>query len=190
MPFTPGDTRVSNVVYILIRLFTADGPVLLLRRHEKWGDWSLVGGHVEDWEMDNWELAATREANEELEPLVSARDFIVKPIHDEPFTWGPEASRSSQNQRTIYHIQYYTLVFLRDPVVLLAQLPAAEFLLVPERDVNATGQVLGSPVHRARRFLAGGFEAADRAWPGELDPGAFPAGLRPVSPAAGSATLK
>lgn len=184
------ETRVSNVVYILIRLFTVDGPALLLRRHEKWGDWSLVGGHVEEWEMDNWALAAAREASEELEPLVNAQDFIVKPIHDELITWGPEASRSNQGLRTIYHIQYYTLVFLRDPIVLLGQLPANEFLLVPEREVNSTGHVFGSPVHRARRFLSGGFEAADRAWPRELAPQDFPAGLRPVIPDSGAATMK
>lgn len=182
--------RHSNVVYVLIRLFTVEGPALLLRRHEKWGDWSLVGGHVEEWEMDNWALAAAREATEELEPLVNGQDFVVESIHDQPITWGPEASRSNQGQRTIYHIQYYTLRFLRDPIALLGRLPAAEFLLVPEREVEPAAQTFGSPVHRARRFLPGGFEAAQRAWSGELDPRALPPGLRPVKPDPGAATMK
>jgi hypothetical protein len=182
--------RHSHVVYILIRLFTVDGPALLLRRHEKWGDWSLVGGHVEASEMDNWELAAAREATEELDPLVNGRDFVVEPIHDEPIKWGPEPSRSKQGERTMYYIQYYTLSFLRDPIALLGRLPAAEFLLVPERELDSAGHTFGSPVHRARRFLRGGFEAAQRAWPGELDPRAFPPSLRPVIPDPGAATMK
>jgi hypothetical protein len=182
--------RHSHVVYVLIRLPLPGGPSLLLRRHEKWGDWSLVGGHVEEWEMEDWGLAAAREATEELAPLVSGQDFVVQPIHPEPIKWGPEPSRSTQGQRTIYHIRYYTLVFLRDPVTLLGRLPAAEFLLVPERAIDSTGDVLGSPVHRARRFLQGGFDAAPRAWPGELDPRAFPAGLQPVTPDPGAATMR
>ena len=89
--------RHSHVVYVLIRLPTLDGPVQLLRRHEKWGDWSLVGGHVEDDEMDDWAAAAVREAKEELEPLVPGEDFRVTPMHAEPFVWGPEASRSARS---------------------------------------------------------------------------------------------
>jgi 8-oxo-dGTP pyrophosphatase MutT (NUDIX family) len=173
--------RHSNVVYVLIRLSTADGPALLLRRHEKWGDWSLVGGHVEESELDDWGLAAAREATEELEPLVTGEDFVVTPIHAEPITWGPEASRSAQGERTLYHIQYYTLVFLRDPVALLGRLPTSEFRLVPEREIGAAEHALGSPVHRARRFLQGGLEAVPRAWAQELDPEALPAGLQPVT---------
>lgn len=182
--------RHSNVVYVLIRLPTVDGPSLLLRRHEKWGDWSLVGGHVEEWEMDDWGLAAAREATEELEPLVNGQDFVVKPITSEPITWGPEPSRSAKGQRTVYHIKYYTLTFLRDPVELLARLPATEFLLVPERALDSAGHTLGSPVHRARHCLDGGFEAAHRAWTGELDSRTFPAGLQPVMPAPGAAMMK
>ena len=90
--------RHSYVVYVLIRLPTLEGPSLLLRRHKKWGDWSLVGGHVEEWEMDDWGRAAAREASEELEPLVSGQDFVVRPIHPEPIVWGPEPSRSNQGQ--------------------------------------------------------------------------------------------
>lgn len=161
--------RHSNVVYVLIRLPTVTGPSLLLRRHEKWGDWSLVGGHVEEWEMDDWGLAAAREATEELEPLVNGQDFVVAPIHPEPITWGPEASRSAQGQRTLYHIQYFTLTFLRNPVELLGQLPATQFLLVPEREIGSTEQAFGRPVHRAHRFLHGDLNMVPRAWGEELD---------------------
>jgi 8-oxo-dGTP pyrophosphatase MutT (NUDIX family) len=165
--------RHSNVAYVLIRVPTLDGPALLLRRHEKWGDWSLVGGHVEDDELDDWALAATREASEELEPLVAGEDFVVVPVHGEPLTWGPEPSRSARGERTIYRIQYYSLAFLRDPIALLGRLPAAEFLLVPERELGTTRHALGSPVHRARHSFQGGLEAVPRAWAQELDPQAL-----------------
>lgn len=182
--------RHSNVVYVLIRLPTAAGPWLLLRRHRKWGDWSLVGGHVEEWELEDWGLAAAREAAEELEPLVTGEDFVVTPIHDEPITWGPEASRSAQGERTIYRIQYYTLAFLRDPVALLGRLPANEFLLIPEHELGSSEHMLGSPVHRARRFLHGGLEAVPRAWAQELDPRALPSELRPLTTEHGPAPTK
>lgn len=182
--------RHSNVVYVLIRLPTADGPSLLLRRHEKWGDWSLVGGHVEEWELNDWGLAAAREATEELEPLVDGQDFLVEPIDREPITWGPAPSRSAKGQRTIYHIQYYALTFLRDPVMLLGKLPASEFLLVPERDLDSTRHSFGIPVHRARSYLNGRLEAAPRAWAKELDPWTLPTSFRPIMQDPGSATMK
>ncbi|MFV8750995.1 NUDIX domain-containing protein [Nannocystaceae bacterium ST9] len=157
------------MVYVIIRFSTMAGPSVLLRHHEKWGDWSLVGGHVEPWEMDEWGLAATREANEELEPLVAGKDFLVTPIHNEPITWGPEPSRSAQGMRTVYHIRYYALAFLSDPIPLLGQLPTSEFLLVPEREIHSSQYSIGKPVHRARRVLSGGLEAVHPAWNEDID---------------------
>ncbi len=171
--------RVSNVVYVLIGLPTADGPSLLLRRHEKWGDWSLVGGHVEESEMDDWLRAAEREATEELEPLVNGRDFVIRPIHNEPITWGPEPSRSAQERQTIYHIQYYTLTFRRDPAELLSRLPAGEFRLVSEHELASMGAVFGKPVHRAQEFLHGNFNAVPLAWDKALHPMDFPQSMQP-----------
>lgn len=167
--------RQSNVVYVLIRLPMRSGVALLLHLHEKWGDWSLVGGHVEDDERDDWAAAARREASEELEPLAAGRDFEVTPIHAEPFTWGPEASRSARGERTIYHIQYFALTFLRDPVALLEQLPAGKFMLVDERALEHHAPALGSPVRRAHRYLEGGLEAVPPAWSEPLDEGALSA---------------
>ncbi len=179
--------RYSHVVYTLIRIPVTTGPSLLLRRHEKWGDWSLVGGHVEDWEMDDWSAAASREATEEMEPLISGEDFRVAPIHDEPVTWGPEASRSARGERTVYHIQYFSLTFLRDPAGLLGKLCTPDFLLIDERELATTRHALGNPVHRARRYLKGGFGAVPFAWSRELDPASLPSGLR-HPPAPGGAT--
>ncbi len=172
--------RHSNVVYVLIQLPTANGPSLLLRRHEKWGDWSLVGGHVEKDEIDDWLRAAAREATEELEPLVSGQDFVIEPVTTGGrITWGPEPSRSAQGQRTIYHIEYYTLKFLHDPVELLRRLPAAEFRLVSERELESTDDVFGKPVRQAQEFLYGHPDAVRPAWDMVLDLQALPPNMQP-----------
>ncbi len=174
--------RHSHVVYTLIRLPITTGPSLLLRRHEKWGDWSLVGGHVEEDEMDEWIKAARREATEEMEPLVDDRDFVIEPMHDEPITWGPEASRSAQGERTVYHIRYYSLRFLRDPAQLLPTLEPRDFLLLTEDELGSTTHALGNPVHRARRYLSGGFGSVPFAWAEPLDPASLPTELRHLTP--------
>lgn len=176
--------RHSNVVYTLIRVRVGAVPCLLLRRHKKWGDWSLVGGHVEPWEQEDWRLAAAREATEELEPLREGEDFSVEALHPEPITWGPEASRSARGQRTLYRIQYYRLAFHRDPARLLVRLPAEDFLLVPEHALGSTEQPLGNPVHRARRYLREGFDSVPLSWAEDLAPEALPAGLLPLTPTA------
>jgi 8-oxo-dGTP pyrophosphatase MutT (NUDIX family) len=175
--------RHSHIVYVLIRVPTPAGARLLLHLHEKWGDWSLVGGHVEDDERDDWAEAARREAGEELEPLAPGQDFVVSPMHAEPFTWGPEASRSARGERTIYHIQYYALTFLRDPVALLGKLPPSKFLLVNERELDSTPHALGSPVRRANRYLEGGLEAVPPAWGEPIDEAALEALTRAPSAA-------
>lgn len=174
--------RHSDVVYTLIRLRVGAAPCLLLRRHAKWGDWSLVGGHVEDFEQQDWRLAAAREATEELEPLRDGQDFEVEALHPEPITWGPEASRSARGQRTLYRIQYYRLTFHDDPARLLARLPAKDFRLVPEHALDSTEQPLGNPVHRARRYLREGFDAVPLAWADDLEPQALPAELLALTP--------
>jgi len=137
---------------------------------------------VEDWERDDWKVAAAREAKEEMEPLVTDRDFIVEPIHDEPITWGPEISRSAPDERTTYHIRYYSLIFLRDPARLLAKLSPSEFLLLDEHELGTTRHALGNPVRRARRFLEGGFDSVRLAWNEQLEPETLPAEMRHIKP--------
>ena len=169
--------RHSHVVYVLIRLATTAGTWLLLRRHDKWGDWSLVGGHVENHEMHDWQLAAAREAEEELAPLKTDHDFKVRAIHPEPLVWGPEASRSAQGQRTMYHIQYYALEFMTDPLRNLRLLPASDFLLVDQQSIDTTRYSLGRPLHQARRYLQGGLESIPPVWGESIDFHALPTAL-------------
>ena len=58
-------TRHSKIAYVAARLRLPDGEdALLLRAHEKWGDFSLLGGHVESDELDDWTVTARREAAE------------------------------------------------------------------------------------------------------------------------------
>lgn len=169
--------RRSYVVYILVRLASPEGGWLLLRRHEKWGDWSLVGGHVESWEMDDWSAAAAREAREELDPLREGKDFAIRPIQSSPISWGPEPSRSARGERTVYHVQYYTLAFLNEPIQLLSQLPSKDFLLIPENTIRSSPHALGRPVYMAHQIFANGLASAPLAWQEALNTKDLPAGL-------------
>lgn len=171
------DVRHSHVVYVLIRLPLSTGPTLLFRRHEKWGDWSLVGGHVEDEELDDWQASAARETMEELEPLEATRDFVVQPMHAEPLIWGPEASRSARGRPTIYHVRYFFLEFQRSPVELLNRLPASTVLCVPESELQSTPHALGNPVLRASHCIPGGMAAVPFAWSRSIDRRALPTTL-------------
>jgi 8-oxo-dGTP pyrophosphatase MutT (NUDIX family) len=127
--------RHSELALVIIRLNIGSEPYLVLMRHEKWNDWSLVGGHVEPHERNDWARAAKRECNEELAPLQYGKDFTLLPLLDRPFHWGPVPSRSAGNEPTTYTAQLFALRFLSPPAECLARLPASEFQLVREADV-------------------------------------------------------
>ena len=91
----PVTERHSDLALVLARVDVDGTPHWLLRRHAKWGDWSLIGGHVEPGEGDDWTLTAVREANEELEPLICGVDFVIEPLPLDVSSWGPVASRSA-----------------------------------------------------------------------------------------------
>src|SRR5262245_27329052 len=130
--------RESDLAYVIIRLSIQAEPHLLLVRHRKWNDWTLVGGHVEDGEKNNWARAAVRECNEELAPLRFGEDFILLPLLDRPVKWGPVRSRSAGGEPTRYTAQLFALRFLKSPADCLRQLPDGEFLLVPETEFLRT----------------------------------------------------
>jgi ADP-ribose pyrophosphatase YjhB (NUDIX family) len=146
--------RHSHVVYLLARMTTIFGPALLLNRHKKWDDWSLVGGHVEPDEMGDWRAAAIREADEELVPLSHGADFTIDALHEEPITWGPQPSRSAQGAPTIYHVKFYSLAFKVSRLEVFGQLPPADFKLVPESQIDAAAEhCIGGPVRRGLELL-------------------------------------
>jgi 8-oxo-dGTP pyrophosphatase MutT (NUDIX family) len=124
--------RHSDLAFVVARIAVDREPHWLLRRHAKWGDWSLVGGHVEADEREDWLRAATREAEEELEPLRHGVDFDVQPMPTSTTSWGPVASRSVAGTPTTYRVRWFVLSFLVDPGDCLAKLSPDDFLLVPE----------------------------------------------------------
>lgn len=128
--------RTSDLALVLIRLTIRDQPHLVLIRHRKWGDWSLVGGHLEPEERADWARAARRECNEELSPLRYGTDFTLLPLLDQPVRWGPVPSRSAGDVPTIYTAQFFALRFLRPPAECLAQLRADDFRIVPESELT------------------------------------------------------
>ena len=154
--------RYSELSLVLIRLNIGSEPHLVLMRHRKWNDWSLVGGHVEPNVRNDWARAAARECNEELSPLKYSEDFTLLPLLDQPFIWGPVPSRSAGNEPTTYRAQLFLLRFLRPPMECLARLPADDFRLVREADVlgvHPGGESMGL----AARALKG-VERSAMAW--------------------------
>lgn len=139
--------RQSDLALVLARVEIDGAPHWLLRRHAKWGDWSLVGGHVEPDERDDWMRTAVREANEELEPLVCGVDFTIEPLSLEPSSWGPVASRSAAGVMTRYRVRWFEARFLGDAAASLRRLPPEDFALVAESDIGAT-ELVSSVVRR------------------------------------------
>lgn len=138
--------RHSCLALVVIKLRIDGGDHLLLRVHRKWGDFSLVGGHVEAGEEGDWRRAAIREAEEELDPLRHEDDFRIVRLLDESVRWGPVQSRSARGQATYYEAQYFLLEFVGDPAAALARLPASDFLLIPLNRLDggaATSETVG-----------------------------------------------
>ncbi len=133
--------RHSDLAFVVARIAVDREPHWLLRRHAKWGDWSLVGGHVEDDERDDWLHAARREAEEELEPLRHGVDFEVEPMGTTATSWGPVASRSVAGRPTTYCVRWFVLSFIADPADCLERLSPDDFLLVPESRLLLRGDV-------------------------------------------------
>jgi 8-oxo-dGTP pyrophosphatase MutT (NUDIX family) len=177
--------RTSRIAYVLVRLLVGEKDCFLLRVHRKWGDWGLVGGHVEDDELDDWRRAAEREANEELEPLRLGVDFSLEPLDNAPESWGPVPSRSTAGVPTKYCAAWFTLQFLRDPVECLSELPDEEFLLV-ERDAAliAAGGDVTALLARLERELPEGLSSVPLAWPYQLDRAAVASKIRFTRPSA------
>jgi ADP-ribose pyrophosphatase YjhB (NUDIX family) len=157
------ELRHSEVSYVLVCLRIDGAPHFLLAHHTKWGDWSLTGGHVDPSEHGSWASAAAREVQEELPPLQHRKDFLLIPIFSRPVTWGPEESRSSGNQLTIYHAQFFAMELVVDPVQLFAAMNAQDLRLVPQAELER-GRVSG-PLQILRAKLIGGLTSVPLAWP-------------------------
>jgi 8-oxo-dGTP pyrophosphatase MutT (NUDIX family) len=133
---TPVTARQSDLALVLARVSIDGIAHWLLRRHPKWGDWSLVGGHVEPDEVDDWMRAATREVDEELAPLRCGIDLMVEPLLDDSTHWGPVASRSAHGTPTHYSVRWYHMRFLGDAAECLRRLPPDDFALIPESEIS------------------------------------------------------
>lgn len=156
--------RWSRLAYVVVHLDVDGRSCFLLRAHHKWGDWGLVGGHVEPIDRDRAATAA-REANEELEPLAAGIDFEIVPLLPEPLIWGPEESRSSGGS-TMYEAAWFALRFLRDPAACLARLAAEDYILVDrESAVGSRTRPPSSPLlARLSRALPEGLASVPLAW--------------------------
>lgn len=122
--------RESQLSVIVVRLLVDGEACVLLLRHEKWGDWGMVGGHIEEGESAR--DAAARELSEELVPLKVGQDVRLSPLLARPLTWGPVASRSAQGLSTTYLTHFFYTEFLTDPERALRLVEDRRLVFVPE----------------------------------------------------------
>ncbi len=158
--------RQSDIAYVLIRLVSGGRDCLLLHRHEKWGDWSLVGGHVEPGEESDWFATAVRETTEEMVPLKLRVDFDLERI-DVRLEWGPSPSRSAFAAPTEYRAEYFVLRFLCAPADALRRLPQDEFRLVPVDGIRDDESV-SLPVLKLLDHVGPEFDALPRSWEADV----------------------
>lgn len=158
--------RRTDVAYVLAKLRVRGVDYLLLNAHHKWGDWSLVGGHVEPCDAD-WCAAAVREASEELAPLRYGEDIEVDPDEIGRLEWGPVASRSAGGALTEYRARCYALRFKSDPRACLSKLSESEFVLLPASDL-ATEPRVSSVVERTAHLLQE-WRELPLSWDADLD---------------------
>lgn len=154
--------RNVSLAHVLVKIRFTDGIYYLLHKNKKWGDWNLVGGHVEPGEEGEWARTAYRETEEEMSPLRYREDFILVPLLAAPILFGPRSSRSSQGQLTQYKAQFFRLVFRSDPLAFLKQLND-DFQLVPESEVAQRDDV-GALVKELDQRLRGGIVSVPPAW--------------------------
>lgn len=127
-------TRHSHIVYAVARFRVDDHVLWLLRRHPKWGDWSLVGGHVEDDEREDWDRAIRREVDEEMEPLQVGAELVIVPVAADPLVFR-RVSQSAGGVETEYTVRWYGLSFRGDVDAALRALPREDFVFVDEEDL-------------------------------------------------------
>lgn len=127
--------RKSEISQVVIKLKTRTTSYYLLQKHKKWGDWSLIGGHVEDHEQGDWAAAGYREIEEELQPLKRTKDFFLLPILGQPVSWGPVQSRSAGGFATLYMAQFFAMTIYEDPIGVLNKLNPEGLCLFSESDV-------------------------------------------------------
>lgn len=160
--------RQSHLALVIIKLRLIGEDFFLFQWHRKWNDWSLVGGHVEPNEENDWNLTAVREVEEELYPLKVDEDFIVCPLSEDPVSWGPVLSRSSAQSPTIYTAQWFVLRFLRDPTKALARLPVNDFLLISSQTIYGYKSRDGIAITDLCKYIPVALNAIPPSWPGQI----------------------
>ena len=167
--------RTSQVAYIVVRLNVEGREYYLVNLHKKWGDWSLVGDHVEPDEAGDWFAAAKREPEEEPAPLRFGTDFILEPIPGGPSQWGPIAARPAGGAPTIHEAAWFSLRFLKNAAARLARLTPEAFCLVGKETAlgNPGSLPVSSLLQRLQEALPDGLAAVPMAWSAPIPEGAI-----------------
>lgn len=155
--------RKVSLAHVVVKFQVAGDSYYLLHRHRKWGDYSLVGGHVEPGEEGLWARTATREVEEELHPLHHRRDFILVPLLRTPLTWGPQRSRSAAGEMTVYTAQFFRMVLRKSPIQLLDTFLGNDAVILRGEDLVGNALV-AEMVRMLDGVLPGGLAAIPPAW--------------------------
>jgi 8-oxo-dGTP pyrophosphatase MutT (NUDIX family) len=159
--------RHSQISVVLLVLDIDRAPHLVLLHHARWGDWSLVGGHIE---ADESPLeAAVRETEEELAPLRVEVDLRVSPLLATPLSWGPVSSRSA-GVPTQYTVWFHYGAFLVEPSAALPRVSSSEIAYLPMSALTQARWPRGVTDILARLRATTDLMAIPHAWPRPLHP--------------------
>lgn len=146
--------RESKIASVVVRFMMAGDPYWLLRWHEKWNDWSLLGGHVEQHEINDWRATSQREVEEEMPPLRAGIDFEAVSLDVAP-TKFTASSRSHGGTETNYEVRWYSVGFLTKPANCLLRVDSRMFALCSEEGLRNGGQGIAQIVAIASSVLSG-----------------------------------
>lgn len=154
--------RTTQAAYVVaklrVRRLTSSKPAILLNWSEKWGDWSLPGGHLEAGET--FYEAAMREASEELATWRASDHYAVstKEIFREEWR---APSKSARGRQTNYVCAWHRIYFFCPPEELPDLGPYFRWMVWDD----LAPRELGSPVLR----LSVHFSALELSWPTPVD---------------------
>jgi 8-oxo-dGTP pyrophosphatase MutT (NUDIX family) len=163
--------RFSRCAYAVIKLCIGGQEYFLMRRDPSWGDVTFVGGHIEQRDSGSLKRTVQREMLEEVPPLRSLKRIQIQPLTDE-LKHGPLFSPSA-GRRTLYHVQFFLILFDESPEHVLATLTARSLnVLLKQCDlIDANIYRVATLVELLDKKYPQGLQGIPFSWPQNIDDG-------------------